>query len=80
MDDTDRHCVRLHCHVEGSQLITGHFFRPLKQDLGGHQFHSNNKVKMAVHKWLCLPGFYCDKMFNLMQRRDKYLKVLKDYF
>ena len=80
MDDTDRHCVRLHCHVEGSQLITGHFCRPLKQDLGGHQFHSNNKVKMAVHKWLCLPGFYCDKMFNLMQRRDKYLKVLKDYF
>jgi len=69
-------CVRLHCHVEGSQLIIDHFFRPLKQHLGGHQFHSNNKVKMAVHKWL----FAWFLLFSLMQRWDKYLNVLKDYF
>jgi hypothetical protein len=80
IDDTDMQCVKLHFHVEGSQLITDHFFRPLKQHLGGHQFHSKNTVKMAVHKWLCLTGFYCDTMFNLMQRWDKYLKVLKDYY
>jgi len=71
-------CVKLHCHVEGSQFITDHSFRPLKQHLGGHQFHSNNKFKMVAHKWLYMPGFCCDKMFNLMQRWDKYLKVLKD--
>ena len=68
--DTDTQCVKLHRHVEGSQLITDHFFRPLKQHMGGHQFHSNNKVKMAVHKWLCLSVFHCDKLFNLMQRWD----------
>jgi len=38
MDDNDMQCVKLHCHVEGLQLITDHFFRPLKQHVGGHQF------------------------------------------
>jgi len=40
MDDTDMQCVKLHCHAEGSQLITDHVFRPLKWQLRGHQFHS----------------------------------------
>jgi hypothetical protein len=31
IDDTDIQYVKLHCHVEGSQLITDRFFRPLKQ-------------------------------------------------
>ena len=37
------HCVGLYHHAEGSHLVT-YLFELLQQNLGGHQFHSNEEM------------------------------------
>jgi hypothetical protein len=49
--------------------------------LGGHQFHNNEKVEIAVGEWLRMqePDFYRDGIFKLVPRSDKSINVLGDY-
>jgi hypothetical protein len=44
-------CVGLHHHAERSHLATD-LFELLKQNLGGHQFHSNEEMEMVVSVWV----------------------------
>ena len=41
-------CVGLQCLAERSLLKTGDMFQLLNPHLGGHQFHNNMEVEMAV--------------------------------
>jgi hypothetical protein len=45
-----------------------HLFGPLKQNLGGRRFHSNEEVEMAVSEWLVMeePDLYRDGIFKLV--------------
>jgi hypothetical protein len=59
-----------------------HFFRPLKQQLAGRRFHSNEEAEMAVRGLLRMqePDFYRDGIFKLVPRWEKCISVLGDYF
>jgi hypothetical protein len=52
-----------------------------KNHFDDFQFHSNNKEKMALHKWLQKkkPNFYCNRIFKVMPRWDICTSVLTDY-
>jgi len=41
-------CVGLQCLAERSHFKTGDMFPLLNPHLGGHQFHNNKEVEMAV--------------------------------
>jgi hypothetical protein len=41
-------CVELQCLAERSHLKTGDVFPLLNPHLGGHQFHNNMEVEIAV--------------------------------
>ena len=45
-------CVGLQCLAERSHFKTGDMFPLLNPHSGGHQFHNNKEVEMAVGKLL----------------------------
>jgi len=59
-------CLGKYWHAEESHLETDHLFAPLRQNLDGRRFHSNEKVKMAIFEWLRLEksAFYRDGIFE----------------
>jgi hypothetical protein len=63
------HCVKLHCHTEGSHLITDHLFGLLKQQFRGLQFHNNQEVEMAIYERLQIQEYYSavTEFLNLYQ-------------
>jgi hypothetical protein len=56
-------------------------FGPLKEQLAGRRFHSNEEVEMAVSEWLGMqqPDFYRDGIFKLVPRWDRCIGVVGDY-
>jgi hypothetical protein len=63
---SDMRCLGVYCHVEVSHLETDHLFAPLRPNLDGRRFYSNEKVEMVIFEWLRLAKavFYLDGMFN----------------
>jgi hypothetical protein len=56
-------------------------FGPLKQHLGGRQFHNNEELGMAACEWLRRQehDFFRDGIFKLVPSWDKCVSVLGGY-
>ncbi len=58
-----------------------HFYPQLKKHLGGHKFHSNDKIQVEIQKIFSSqdPQFYATNTEKLVLRYDKCLNNLSDY-
>ena len=58
-----------------------HHFTPLKHELRGRKFSSDEAVQKAVHEWLCdqPKTFFLDGIHKLVDRWNKCIKMGGDY-